>query len=41
MIARRLRAQRPAPYRRWHLDEMFVRIGGKPMYLWRAVDAEG
>jgi transposase-like protein len=20
---------------------MFVRIGGKPMYLWRAVDAEG
>jgi transposase-like protein len=27
-IARRLRAQRPAPHRRWHLDEMFVRIGG-------------
>ena len=40
-IARRLRAQRPAPHRRWHLDEMFVRIGGKQMYLWRAVDAEG
>jgi hypothetical protein len=29
MIARRLRAQRPAPHRRWHLDEMFIRIGGK------------
>ena len=41
MIARRLRAQRPAPCGRWHLDEMFVRIGGKQMYLWRAVDAEG
>ncbi|WP_342236314.1 IS6 family transposase [Inquilinus sp. OTU3971] len=41
MIARRLRAQRPAPHRRWHLDEMFVPIGGKQMYLWRAVDAEG
>src|SRR6266581_4914675 len=24
-----------------HLDEMFVSIGGKWMYLWRAVDAEG
>src|ERR1700747_1011430 len=39
-IARRLRAGRPVPHRRWHLDEMFVRIAGKPMYLWRAVDAE-
>ena len=41
LIARRLRARRPVPHRRWHLDEMFVRIGGKQMYLWRAVDAEG
>ena len=41
LIARRLRATRPVPHRRWHLDEMFVRIGGKQMYLWRAVDAEG
>src|SRR5215203_4546786 len=41
-IARRLRARRPKPPRgRWHLDEMFVRIGGQQMYLWRAVDAEG
>ena len=40
-IARRLRAQRPRPHSRWHLDEMAVRIGGKQMYLWRAVDAEG
>jgi putative transposase len=41
MIARRLRARRPKPHDRWHLDEMFVRVGGKQMYLWRAVDAEG
>jgi putative transposase len=40
-IARRLRARRPKPHSRWHLDEMFVRIGGRQMYLWRAVDAEG
>src|SRR4051812_30573073 len=36
VIARRLRAQRPKPHSRWHLDEMAVRIGGKKMYLWRA-----
>jgi putative transposase len=40
-IARRLRAKRSKPHSRWHLDEMFVRIGGKRMYLWRAIDAEG
>src|ERR671914_1437523 len=40
-IARRLRARRPKPHGRWHLDEMCVRVGGKQMYLWRAVDAEG
>src|SRR5687767_2469857 len=41
VIARRLRARRPKPHSRWHLDEMAVRIGGKQMYLWRAVDGEG
>jgi transposase-like protein len=41
VIARGLRARRPKPHSRWHLDEMFVRIGGQQMYLWRAVDAEG
>src|SRR3954468_4738754 len=40
-IARGLRTRRPKPHTRWHLDEVFVRIGGKQMYLWRAVDAEG
>ena len=41
VIARRLRARRPKPHSRWHLDEMVVHVGGKQMYLWRAVDAEG
>ena len=27
--------------RRWHLDEVFVRINGETHYLWRAVDREG
>src|SRR6202040_3260165 len=40
-FARRLRRFRPRPSDRWHLDEMVVRIAGKLMYLWRAVDHEG
>src|SRR5438552_343654 len=41
VVARRLRERRPRPSDRWHLDEMVVRIAGKRMYLWRAVDHEG
>jgi transposase-like protein len=41
LIARKLRHRRPRPSDRWHLDEMVVRIAGKRMYLWRAVDHEG
>src|SRR5947209_8035268 len=41
LIARRLRRGRPRPSAQWHLDEMVVRIAGKRMYLWRAVDHEG
>src|ERR1700726_4417132 len=40
-IARRLRRCGPRPSDRWHLDEMVVRVAGKHMYLWRAVDHEG
>src|SRR5215207_1489426 len=36
-----LRRLRPRPTGTWHLDEMVVRVGGKKMYLWRAVDSEG
>jgi putative transposase len=41
VIARQLRRRRRRPSDRWHLDEMAVRIAGKRMYLWRAVDQEG
>lgn len=40
-IAANLKAKRPAPSPRWHLDEMVCKVGGKRMYLWRAVDDEG
>jgi len=41
LLARRLRQRRPRPGDFWHLDEMVVRIAGRRMYLWRAVDQEG
>jgi putative transposase len=40
-FARRFRRSRPRPSDRWHLDEMVVRIVGKRMFLWGAVDHEG
>jgi transposase-like protein len=40
-IARRLKRLRPSPSPRWHLDEMVCNVGGRRMYLWRAVDDEG
>jgi putative transposase len=40
-FARRLRRTRSKPTAQWHLDEMVVRIGGKHLYLWPAVDDEG
>ena len=39
--AKRINRRRPRPNCRWHLDEVFVSINGKRMYLWRAVDDEG
>ena len=41
IIARKLRRGRPLPDLRWHLDEVFVSINGKQLYIWRAVDSEG
>lgn len=41
LFAHNLRRSRPRPTGRWHLDEMVVKIGGRRMYLWRAVDDEG
>jgi putative transposase len=39
--AKTLRKPHPPADVRWHLDEVFVRINGKCVYLWRAVDCEG
>lgn len=39
--ARRLRGIRPNPSSIWHIDEVFLKIGGRQIYLWRAVDDEG
>jgi transposase-like protein len=39
--AGKLRRLRPRPDDRWHLDEVFISINGRRMYLWRAVDGEG
>jgi putative transposase len=41
VFASNLRRLRPRPTDTWHLDEMVVSIGGRRMYLWRAVDSEG
>jgi transposase-like protein len=39
--ANALRRRRPRPGDRWHLDEVFVKIGGERKYLWRTVDQDG
>jgi putative transposase len=36
-----LRRRRARPGDTWHLDEVFIKIGGKTHYLWRAVDHDG
>ncbi len=41
LIASNLRRTRSRPTGRWHLDEVVVKIRGRRMYLWRAVDDEG
>ena len=38
---RRASIMRGFRHRRWHLDEMYVKINGELNYLWRAVDHEG
>ena len=40
---RRQRVSRMRCFRqwRWHLDEMYVKLNGEMVYLWRAVDQEG
>ena len=40
---RRQRVSRMRSFRqwRWHFDEMYVKLNGGMVYLWRAVDHEG
>lgn len=40
---RRKRVSRMRGFRhwKWHLDEMYVKLNGEMVYLWRAVDHEG
>src|SRR6185312_8654627 len=40
-IAADLRKRRSKPHTTWHLDEVYLKIAGRLVYLWRAVDAEG
>ncbi|PBC36059.1 IS6 family transposase [Rhodococcus sp. ACPA4] len=40
-FARRLRQKAPRPSDKWHLDEVFIKVGGVQKYLWRAVDQHG
>jgi putative transposase len=41
VIAAELRKRRPKPCRTLHLDEVYLKIAGRMVYPWRAVDAEG
>jgi hypothetical protein len=41
IIAAELRKRRPKPHATWHLDEVYLKIDGRMVYLGRAVDVEG
>ena len=40
-FADKMRRRRPKPGDKWHLDEVFIRIGVVLHFLWRAVDQDG
>ena len=39
-FAKKLKRNRSQTVHKWHLDEMFIKISGKPHYLRRAVDQQ-
>jgi len=39
--AKRIKSRSVSPTPVWHLDEVYTKIDGKMVYLWRAVDDEG
>jgi hypothetical protein len=40
-IAADLRKRRPKPHTIWHLDEVYLKIDGRLVYLWRAQQSSG
>jgi transposase-like protein len=40
-IAAGPRKRRPRPHATWHLDEVYLKIDGRVVYLWRAADSGG
>ena len=40
VIAADLRKRRPKPHMTWHLDEVYLKIDGRLVYLWRWLKAE-
>ena len=41
IYAKRIKRRSEAPSPVWHLDEVYTKIDGQMIYLWRAVDDEG
>jgi len=41
VFAKRIKYRSQCPSSRWHLDEVYTKINGQMVYLWRAVDDEG
>ena len=41
LFAEDLRRRERTPGKTWHLDEVFLRMNGRRVYLWRAVDEHG
>jgi len=41
VVYRRLRGKVKYKTTTWHMDETYVRVGGRWMYLFRAVDSDG
>ena len=41
LFTEELRRREAQPGRTWHVDEVFLRMNGRRVYLWRAVDEHG
>lgn len=41
LFAKKLRRGEVPPGKTWHVDEVFLRMNGRRVYLWRAIDEQG